>query len=197
MKLRESLDRILQRWSLLQHPFYRAWNEGSLSTGALQLYAAEYADFIALLPGGWEQLDQGATAEEEREHIKLWRDFAAALGAGVGPASLPQTKALREKAAELFAHPVSALGALYAFEAQQPATAESKLKGLRSYYELPETAHAYFRVHQNNGDEAEVLLARMENLPQAEQLLAARACEDMAEALWEGLSGIQAAASVD
>ena len=66
----------------------------------------------------------------------MWADFASGLNTIVAEAQIFEVKALVELTRELFSQPTTALGALYAFEAQQPATAKSKLEGLRTFYNL-------------------------------------------------------------
>jgi pyrroloquinoline-quinone synthase len=191
MTVREQLDWIVERCHLLQHPFYRAWSEGKLPLEALKLYAREYGAWIAQLPQGWRAVRDEETAHEEREHLELWEAFAQALGTVVkGDAEIPQVQALLRTAWERFARPETALGALYAFEAQQPATARAKLKGLQAFYDLPESARAYFVVHQHNEHEADKLAWQIEALEPAAQERALDACAQTAQALWKALTGI-------
>jgi pyrroloquinoline-quinone synthase len=184
---------IIARWNLLNHPFYRAWSEGTLPSEALSRYAAEYGNFIALLADGWEQAGVPAHAEEEREHAELWADFARALGAQVCPPTTAGVQALLDTAGAAFADPAQVWGALYAFEVQQPATAESKRQGLRAFYALPESAHRYFDVHANDLYEAEMITAHLDQQPQATRDIAAAACERVCRAMWDALSGFHAA----
>ena len=190
MDVKSQLDVIVERWNLLKHPFYQAWSAGRLPVEALRTYAREYGAFIARLPDGWTALGDDETAREEREHAELWADFAAGLDAQLDEARIPAVKDLIGAASALFADPAPALGALYAFEAQQPATAHSKLAGLRAFYRLPPTVEPYFEAHTHNQHEAAKLVSRLERLPEAEQERAARACQAMSQALWEALSGI-------
>lgn len=190
MDPKQRLDRAIAQWNLLEHPFYQAWSAGRLPQDALCTYAQEYGAFIALLPQGWQTLNDQATAQEEQEHCELWHSFAQGLDTQVSAAHIPQVKNLIDVAQTLFAQPSTALGALYAFEAQQPATAESKLAGLKAFYRLPRTVEPYFEVHACNQHESEKLLARMSRLSSAEQSRALVACETMSRALWEALSGI-------
>ena len=75
-------------------------------------------------------------------------------------------KTLLETADELFSEPTTALGALYAFEAQQPANPHNrKLAGLKEFYQLPKTVEPYFETHSHNEHEAEALLERIGTLP--------------------------------
>jgi pyrroloquinoline-quinone synthase len=191
MSIKSHLTHTISRWNLLEHPFYRAWSAGTLPAEALRTYAREYGAFIGMLPRGWQVLGDEETAEEEREHAELWETFALALGTQVsGTPSINGVAALTRTAARLFARPATALGGLYAFECQQPATAQSKLDGLRKHYQLPAEAEPYFEVHSHNEHEARKILAQIEALPAAEQELAGLACAEMAEGLWNALSGI-------
>src|SRR5690606_18245000 len=97
---------------------------------------------------------------------------------------------LVETSDKLFADRAASLGALYAFEAQQPHTAASKLEGLRAHYALPESAEIYFDVHKDDWDEPALLRERMAALTPEEQKTAAAACEQMARALREALDGL-------
>jgi pyrroloquinoline quinone (PQQ) biosynthesis protein C len=160
---------------------------------ALQVYAREYGNFIASLPRGWETLNDAETADEERDHAELWTDFTAAVGGFTADASLEPTVKLVAVSSEMFAARASALGAMYAFEAQQPATAKSKLNGLRTHYKLPQGAEPYFEIHSANGHEAEKILRQIESLPASEQAITLTACEQMAHSLWDALTGIHEA----
>ena len=190
MTTQQNLETILEKWDLLKHPFYQAWSAGTLPVDALKVYAAEYGAFINILANGWETLEDSETALEENEHAELWEQFAEALGTQVGNPEIGQTIALVDTAKELFKSKAGALGAMYAFEAQQPATAKSKLEGLKTHYALPTQVEPYFEIHATNWHESKKILAALETLSPEEQINANEACEKMAEALWNALSGI-------
>ena len=190
MDFKQTLDNKIADYNLLNHPFYQAWSAGELPVEALRSYAREYGVFISTLPKGWEILDDAETAEEETEHIDMWADFASGLETAVSEAEIPQVKALLETADELFSEPATALGALYAFEAQQPATAQSKLAGLKAFYQFPEAVEPYFEMHSHNEHEAEKLLERIGALPSKSHAAVVQACEQMSAALWDALTGI-------
>ena len=190
MSLKSALNERIAPRNLLQHPFYRAWEAGELPLDALQAYAREYGAFIAQMPLGWETLNDAETAEEEREHAALWSDFAAGLDTAVGAAELPAVAKLVSQSQDWFRQPEQALGALYAFEVQQPATAKSKLEGLKAHYDLPASVEPYFEEHSHNEHEAEKLLARMQGLSAEQQATALDAAEGMSQALWDALSDI-------
>jgi pyrroloquinoline-quinone synthase len=190
MATKHRLDSILEKWDLLKHPFYQAWSAGTLPVEALKVYAAEYGAFINTLEKGWDALGDAETAEEEREHAELWEQFAAALAAKVSAPKIKQTTDLLGTTKELFTSPAKTLGAMYAFEAQQPATAKSKLDGLKTHYTLPVEVEPYFEVHSTNWHESEKILAALEKLSPEERTQAEAACEIMAAALWNALTGI-------
>lgn len=190
MDLKAKLDERIQRWALLKHPFYQAWESGDLPMEALQTYAREYGAFINELPQGWEAVADRETAAEERQHAELWQEFAGGLGTQIGTAELPGVSQLIATSKKLYASPADALGALYAFEAQQPATAHSKLDGLRKHYRLPASVEPYFEVHAANQHEAAKLLALISSLPADKQEAALVACEQMSAALWNALTAI-------
>jgi pyrroloquinoline-quinone synthase len=189
------LDSILARWDLLSHPFYQSWSAGTLPVVCLKTYAREYGALVAALPAGWEAVGDSETVAEEREHAELWDAFAAALGTSVEAPQIAQTKTMSASLNHLFSQPATALGALYAFEAQQPATAASKLEGLRSHYDLTASAEVYFETHAGEEHEVEKLLGMMASLPHADLDKAVEACETMAEVLWDTLTGVMESAT--
>ncbi len=188
-------DGIVARRSLLQHPFYVAWSNGTLPVPALRDYARDYGAFIRTVAQGWETAGETHIAGIEEGHADVWNHtFAASLETSVADEPrTPEVVALVDTARGLFADRASVLGALYAFESQQPYTAQSKLTGLREHYQqLPEPCGEYFRLHTDDFDEPALLAARMEALPATEQARAVSACEQMSGALYDALSGLHA-----
>jgi pyrroloquinoline-quinone synthase len=168
-QLLEKIDAAIAEKNLLKHPFYQDWQMGKLSREALQLYAAQYYRHVEAFPkhlrvlaarteGPIREIILENLAEEEnpsRPHPKLWRDFAANLGVNEEDItccpSLPGTQAVVEKFREIVGdRPVAeAVAALYAYEAQMPEIATTKIDGLKKFYgiETPK-ALAYFAVHE-------------------------------------------------
>ncbi len=190
MHFEDTLQSSISRWNLLDSAFYQAWNAGELSTDSLALYAREYGAFISTIADGWAAHGDAVIAAEEREHVELWRRFAGSLGTDIGEAETPAVAKLVQSARKRFSDPVESLGALYAFEAQQPATSVSKLEGLRKHYDLGPEAEVYFDVHKDDLDEPALLLERMKALPEADRQRAVAACDEMAQALRAALDGI-------
>jgi len=190
MNQENRLAASIARWNLLESPFYQAWNQGALPVESLRDYAYEYGAFISLIAKGWESHGDVAIAAEERDHVELWRRFASALGTNIGDARTPAVRELVETADRLFSAPASSIGALYAFEAQQPKTASTKLEGLRAHYDLPQSAEVYFEVHATDEAEPALLRERFRKLSADDQQVAAEACETMCRALRTALDAL-------
>jgi pyrroloquinoline-quinone synthase len=163
------LDAAIAEKNLLKHPFYQDWQAGKLSREELQLYAAQYYRHVEAFPrhlrvlaarteGPLRATVMENLAEEENPegpHPKLWRDFAAAVGVNEDDITccprLPGTQAVVATFREICGdRPVAeAVAALYAYEAQVPEIAATKIDGLRRFYgiERPE-ALAYFTIHE-------------------------------------------------
>jgi pyrroloquinoline-quinone synthase len=211
------LNAEIAKWHLLKHPFYQDWQAGKLSRERLRLYAEQYYLHVEAFPvhletvagrakGGLRDIVVENLAEERNPsapHPKLWRDFAAAIGVTEeqlwASAPLAGTKRLVETYAKVCreASLEEAVAALYAYEAQVPEIATSKMDGLRRHYGVhsPE-ALAYFAVHEEADRlhrvawrgwlEENVEVARL-----AEKVAAAT--KAALQALWRALDDIQAA----
>lgn len=191
MELKQTFDAAVNKWNLLVNPFYQAWSAGTLPIAALQTYASEYGNFIALLPLAWQTLGDTETADEESEHDQLWQQFTESVHAQRGHVFLAESKQLITTAQTLFAEVPTAMGALYAFEVQQPETASSKLVGLRTHYCDLGASETYFEVHTRNAHESKKLLHMISNLSEDDQHSALVACEVMSRSLWNTLSAIR------
>ena len=190
MDIKTALDATIVPHRILEHPFYQAWNAGTLPVPALASYATEYGAFIDKVAEGWEACDWPEHAEEERYHSELWEQFANALGTAIGQPEVPQVKSLLEVCDRLFADADTAWGALYAFEAQQPETAATKLEGLNEHYDMPDEAKTYFEVHADDLYEAEAIVKHLEQASDEAIGKAVSACGEMATALWDALTGV-------
>jgi pyrroloquinoline-quinone synthase len=167
--LLESLDALIDKYSLLKHPFYRAWTEGKLSRESLKLYAAQYYQHVRAFPenlrrvarrtnGSLQKLVNENLAEEldpGRPHPRLWRQFARSVGASDAVLDatrpLPGIAALLDTFDEVASNGTTAqaIAAFYAYEAQVPEIATQKIFGLRRFYGITEPqALAYFSVHE-------------------------------------------------
>lgn len=191
MAIRKELDAVVAKWNLLDHPFYQAWNKGTLPVEALKTYAREYGCFIRTISDGWAAHGDKEIAAEEAEHAIMWEAFAADLGAVVSDCEVPEAQELHSIATEAFSSEATSIGGLFAFEAQQPYTSQSKLKGLQDHYNVVgEKGQEYFKIHCDDFQEMEILADRLKALPEDQQQAGLAACERVAEALWNALSGI-------
>jgi pyrroloquinoline-quinone synthase len=165
----EKIDAAIAEKSLLKHPFYQDWQAGKLSREALQLYAAQYYRHVEAFPkhlrvlaarteGELRGIVEENLAEEENPsapHPKLWRDFAGAVGVSEDEIAdwpaLPGTENVVETFRGICSdRPLAeAVAALYAYEAQVPEIATTKIDGLRNFYGIQSREGlAYFAVHQ-------------------------------------------------
>lgn len=148
-------------------------------------------------------------AEEEgigngkQDHASLWLMFAYGLGDSDDAIQTVELNAETEALIDTFRRLslqsyAAGLGALYAYESQFPAVASAKIEGLVERYGIAdEQTLRFFRVHEvADLEHGSVCRALLERLPQNEQAEAIAAGEELAEALWNFLSGVEARASV-
>jgi pyrroloquinoline-quinone synthase len=210
--IRTVLADVLRGRHLLDHPFYRRWEAGTLERHELAAYAGQYRHFETALPDVLEQVagrieDPGArrlvqaNLDDERgvpaPHVELFEGFARAVGATVAPAT-PATAALvglyRRSATE--DAPAAVLAALAAYEVQAPAVAVSKADGLRLRYGLDHDGTCFWDVHaqaeEAHGDSmVEAIAALGPDLATVASAAAAGA-----EAWWSFLDEREACATV-
>ncbi len=205
--------RIAQK-SLLTHPFYQAWQRGELSREALSDYATQYYFHVDAFPRYLSALHSHTLEpttrralldnlmEEEAgspNHPELWLQFAEGVGVSrhdvLSATAEPETLNLVDTFWDICRNNSVAAGlaALYAYESQIPAVAETKIDGLQRFYGITdEKALAYFRVHQ----EADVAhsaaeLALLEcHLSDQDAGDAEPAAQRALDALWDLLSGV-------
>ena len=187
----DELDAIVRQYDLNAHPFYVAWRAGELPIERLREYATEWAPFIAALDRGWDRIGEPSYAAEERAHDILWSAFRDSLGSA-GEMTRPQSATLLAVGDNAFASVPEALGALYSFEVQQPATAQSKLAGLREHYAgtVDEAGQAYFVEHAVETDEPAMLAAKIDALSDDAFARTKTACAIFSAAAWGALDGV-------
>ena len=187
----DELDAIVRQFDLNEHPFYTEWRAGTLPIERLAEYADEWAPFIGTVDAGWERIGFPEYAAEEREHDQLWSRFRTALNA-TSEMHRPQSRTLVAVGENAFASVPESLGALYSFEVQQPATASSKLAGLREHYAntVDADAQQYFVEHAVETDEPAMLATLIEGLSDGEFARAKTACALFSAAAWGALDGV-------
>jgi len=217
-----AIDAKVAARAMLSHPFYQAWTEGRLPLDTLRAYARQYFHHVEAFPravsavhsacpdrDGRRMLAENLAEEEgieagKQDHAALWLMFACGLGeseAAVRAQSLnPETQALIDSFRTLSRRSYAAgLGALYAYESQFPGVAGAKIEGLIERYEIEdEETLRFFRVHQTaDVEHSSVCRELLDRLPEVEKGEAIAAGDELAGALWNFLSGVEARETVN
>jgi pyrroloquinoline-quinone synthase len=221
MTVSTAIDIKVAERAMLKHPFYQAWTEGRLPLDTLRDYARQYFHHVDAFPravsavhsvcpdrDGRRMLAENLAEEEgieagKQDHASLWLMFACGLGEseadvrrqGLNPETMALIETFRRLSRKSYA---SGLGALYAYESQFPAVASAKIEGLVERYGIQdEDTLRFFRVHQSaDVEHSAVCRALLDRLPEDERDEAIAAGEELAGALWNFLSGVEARASV-
>lgn len=222
MTVSAAIDSKVAERAMLNHPFYRAWTEGRLPLETLRDYARQYFHHVEAFPravsavhsvcedrDGRRMLAENLAEEEglgsgKHDHASLWLMFACGLGESESAiraqALNPETEALIDTFRRLSRRSYAAgLGALYAYESQFPAVARAKIEGLVDRYGIDgEDMLRFFRVHESaDVEHSDVCRGLLERLPETDREEAIAAGEELAGALWNFLSGVEARASVN
>ena len=222
MQVSQAIDVKVAAKAMLSHPFYRAWTDGTLSFDTLRSYARQYFHHVEAFPravsavhsscpdrDGRKMLAENLAEEEgveagKQDHATLWLMFACGLGEdeeAIRSQQLnPETTALIETFRRLSRQSyASGLGALYAYESQFPGVATAKIEGLVDRYGISdEETLRFFRVHATaDVEHSSVCRALLDRLPKAQRSEAIAAGEELAGALWNFLSGVEASAALN
>ena len=216
-----AIDRHVAKRAMLSHPFYQAWTQGRLPIDTLRAYARQYFHHVEAFPRavsavhsacpdrlGRRMLAENLAEEEgigagKDDHASLWMTFACGLGESPERVLLEElnseTKALIDTFQKLSRRSyASGLGALYAYESQFPGVARAKIEGLIERYGIAdEDTLRFFRVHESaDVEHSSVCRALLDQLAEEEKTEAIASGEELAGALWNFLSGIEASAAV-
>jgi pyrroloquinoline-quinone synthase len=211
MNLNE-LNNRLDKFHLLNHPFYIAWEQGELTQEILQDYAEQYYQHIKAFPryisathSMCEDIEKrkilldNLSDEEDfnKDHPMLWKQFALAAGADESNLDSVKQEDFTSNLIENFfrlsrSSYAEGLGALYAYERQVPEIAETKIKGLIDHYNIStDQGLEYFVVHKDadvlHREQSEKLMLQ---LNEEEQVLAEEAALSTVYMLWSFLSGL-------
>ncbi len=164
------LDAVIAEYAVLSHPFYQAWNAGTLTNAQLQEYSKQYYQFernfpryVSAVHSGAEdalvrkQLLENLLEEEwgEENHPELWLRFAESLGCDRAEtrsaAAYSETASLDSTMMDLCRNSstLEGVAALYAYESQIPEVSRTKIEGLTKFYGV-ETDYglSFFKVHE-------------------------------------------------
>ena len=206
------LNKKLDTYHLLDHPFYRSWNEGKLNREIIKDYAEQYYQHVKAFPryisatlSLCEDIQKRKILlenlqDEENpkgDHPKLWKNFALAMGADKDRIEKVKRDWFTNDMIENFFHQARSsyaegLASLYTYERQIPEIAETKIQGLKKYYGVnSKEGLEFFEAHKAadviHRKECEKLL---DSLNSEEREKAERAAVLTAKYLWNFLSGM-------
>jgi len=208
----KELNKKLDEFHLLNHPFYKSWNEGKLTREIIKDYAEQYYQHVKAFPRYISAthslcddiekrkiLLENLNDEENKDadHPKLWKNFAVAMGADAEKIEKVKADQFTEELIDNFfkngrSSYAEGLASLYTYERQIPEIADTKIKGLKKHYGVSsEKELEFFEVHKEadvyHRIECEKLL---DGLTKEEQGKAEKAALSTAKHLWNFLSGI-------
>ena len=208
----KQLNEKLDRYHLLNHPFYKSWNDGKLTREIIKDYAEQYYQHVKAFPryisathSLCEDLDKRKILlenlqDEEKDgadHPKLWKNFALAIGAEKNEIdSVKKEKFTTEMIDNFFKHSrtsyAEGLASLYTYERQIPEIAETKIRGLKNHYGVSsKEGLEFFEVHKAadvyHREACEKLL---DGLSKEEQIKAEKSALSTAKYLWNFLTGM-------
>ena len=214
-RLLQRIDEIIEEKSLLKHPFYQKWNEGTLTLDMLRGYAKQYYHQVLAFPtfvsgvhvNGDNVADRQVILENlveeeqgEDNHPELWLRFCDALGLEreevIGSEVFPKTQEMIDTYRDVTkdASFTEGLTALYTYESQVPEISKTKINGLKQFYGIDSRQGLqFFLVHQSlDVEHSEVtrnLVAKYAG-EDGEQDKALASAESSAGALWTFLDGV-------
>ena len=208
----KELNKKLDKYHLLNHPFYKSWNDGKLNREIIKDYAEQYYQHVKAFPryisathSICEDIEkrkillENLQDEENRDgdHPKLWKDFALAVGSNnTDIESVKEEKFTTDLIENFFkngrASYAEGLASLYTYERQIPEIAETKIRGLKNHYGVTsEEGLKFFEVHKAadvyHREACEKLL---DGLSKEEQDKAERSALSTAKYLWNFLTGM-------
>ena len=208
----KELNKKLDEYHLLNHPFYKSWNDGKLTREIIRDYAEQYYQHVKAFPryisathSLCEDLEKRRILlenlqDEEKsgaDHPKLWKNFALAIGAERDKIdSVKKEKFTAEMIDNFFkygrASYAEGLASLYTYERQIPEIAETKIRGLKNHYGVSsKEGLEFFEVHKAadvyHREACEKLL---DGLSKEEQIKAEKSALSTAKYLWNFLTGM-------
>lgn len=206
----------LERLHLLKHPFYQDWMAGRLTRETLKDYSEQYFAHVDAFPRYLSAVHSECENPEARKilvenladeegltygtpHPELWLRFAEGMGSSRDEVHSTEKRSGISNVVSTFmslarSSTAEGLGALYAYEAQAPEIAGTKISGLKANYGIEdERTLSFFAVHEKADVEHREALARLiDSLPPEDKARAEAAAEKAAQSLWDFLSDVHA-----
>ena len=208
----KELNKKLDKYHLLNHPFYKSWNDGKLTREIIKDYAEQYYQHVKAFPRYISATHSLCEDIEKRkillenlqdeenngeDHPKLWRDFACAIGSTNEKVETAKEEKFTTELIENFfkngrASYAEGLASLYTYERQIPEIAETKIRGLKNHYGVTsKEGLKFFEVHKaadvHHRKACEKLLDAM---TKDEQEKAEKSALSTAKYLWNFLTGM-------
>ena len=208
----KELNKKLDQYHLLNHPFYKSWNEGKLTREIIKDYAEQYYQHVKAFPRYISATHSICEDIEKRkillenlqdeenpnaDHPKLWKNFALAMGADPDKIENVKREWFTNDMIENFFYQArksyaEGLASLYTYERQIPEIAETKIRGLKNFYGVTsKEGLEFFEAHKAadviHRKECEKLL---DALTEEEKEKAEKASVLTARYLWNFLSGM-------
>ena len=208
----KKLNKKLDQYHLLNHPFYKSWNEGKLTREIIKDYAEQYYQHVKAFPRYISATHSICEDIEKRkillenlqdeenpnaDHPKLWKNFALAMGADPDKIENVKREWFTNDMIENFFYQArksyaEGLASLYTYERQIPEIAETKIRGLKKFYGVTsKEGLEFFEAHKAadviHRKECEKLL---DALSEEEKDKAEKASVLTARYLWNFLSGM-------
>ena len=208
----KELNKKLDKYHLLNHPFYKSWNDGKLTREIIKDYAEQYYQHVKAFPRYISATHSLCEDIEKRkillenlqdeenngeDHPKLWRDFACAIGSTNEKVETAKEEKFTTELIENFfkngrASYAEGLASLYTYERQIPEIAETKIKGLKNHYGVTsKEGLKFFEVHKAadvyHRQACEKLL---DGMSKEEQEKAELSALSTAKYLWNFLTGM-------
>ena len=208
----KKLNKKLDQYHLLNHPFYKSWNEGKLTREIIKDYAEQYYQHVKAFPRYISATHSICEDIEKRkillenlqdeenpnaDHPKLWKNFALAMGADPDKIENVKREWFTNDMIENFFYQArksyaEGLASLYTYERQIPEIAETKIRGLKEFYGVTsKEGLEFFEAHKAadviHRKECEKLL---DALTEEEKEKAEKASVLTARYLWNFLSGM-------
>ena len=208
----KELNIKLDKYHLLNHPFYKSWNDGKLNREIIKDYAEQYYQHVKAFPRYISATHSICEDIEKRkillenlqdeentkaDHPKLWKNFALAMGADNEKIEDVKRDWFTSDMIDNFFYQArksyaEGLASLYTYERQIPEIAETKIRGLKKFYGVTsKEGLEFFEAHKAadviHRKECEKLL---DSLTKAEKEKAEKASMLTARYLWNFLSGM-------
>ena len=208
----KQLKEKLNKYHLLNHPFYKAWNDGKLTREIIKDYAEQYYQHVKAFPryisathSLCEDLNKRKILlenlqDEEKDgadHPKLWKNFAVSMGADKDKIETVKKEKFTTEMIDNFfkngrASYSEGLASLYTYERQIPEIAETKIRGLKTHYGVSsKEGLEFFEVHEKADKYHRAACEKLlDAFSKEEQIKAEKSALSTAKHLWNFLTGM-------